>query len=456
MKDAYLLESPLAQELYAAARTYPIYDYHCHLNPKEIWEDREFDNIGEIWLGGDHYKWRLMRNAGIEEERITGSASYHDKFLAYASVLPLAVGNPLSVWSHMELEQCFGISRPLNPQTAEGIWEEANAVIRACRLSPRKLMTQFGVRYVGTTDDPCDDLAYHRLLASDPSFSIRVAPSFRTDNLLTATRPGYADYLAKLGNAAGVCVDSLASLLTAVEKRILFFREAGCLFTDVGISVFPNRIATVSEADQTLRLALAGKPLTEDAYHGFLGRMFLELGKLYRKYDLVMQWHLGAVRNPNRAMFAALGADCGCDCIGQTVSGDDLIRLLDAIESEGGLPDTVLYTLNPAMNDQLLSLAGSFRRVRVGAAWWFNDHRAGIVRMLDSLSSIGCLGGSWGMLTDSRSFLSYPRHDYFRRILCSYVAELWERGEVADKDALPGLIEAVCCQNIAERIGGSV
>ena len=453
MNDTYLLNGPLAQRLYEGAHSFPIYDYHCHLNPKEILEDKEFDNIGEIWLGGDHYKWRLMRGAGIEEERITGNASWKEKFLAYASALPGAVGNPLSVWSHAELKTCFGIDRPLSPDTAEEIWEEANAYIKKTHMSPRKLIRQFNVRFIGTTDDPCDSLEYHRLLAADETFPVCVSPSFRTDNLLNACRPGYADYLARLSQVSGIAITSLSTLLEAVEARIVFFKERGCIFTDVGIADFPDRIADAGEADATLRQALAGEPVTRDAYLGFLGYLFVALGKLYRKHGLVMQLHLGAVRNPNSTLFSALGADCGCDCIGQAVSGSDLIRILDAIDREGGLPDTVLYTLNPSLNDQLASIAGSFRHVRLGAAWWFNDHKYGIVQVLNSLSSIGYLGVFWGMLTDSRSFLSYPRHDYFRRILCSYVASLSESGEVPDETALPALIESICYKNIEKRIG---
>ncbi|MBQ9783869.1 MAG: glucuronate isomerase [Clostridia bacterium] len=453
MRDNYLLRSPLAVSLYERAKDLPIYDYHCHLNPKEIWEDRPFDNIGEIWLGGDHYKWRMMRGAGIPEEQITGSASYHDKFVAYASALPGAVGNPLALWSQVELETCFGIDLTLNAQNAEEIWTRANAYIQKTQMSPRKLIKQFGVAFIGTTDDPCDSLEYHRLLAEDKSFDVAVTPSFRTDNLLCATRAGYTDYIAKLSAASGVAITSLSTLLEAVEKRITFFKAHGCVFTDVGITDFPNRIADSEEADQTFRRVLAGGAVDHDAYMGFLGRMFLELGKLYRKHRLVMQLHLAAYRNPNSGLFATLGADCGCDCIGRAVDGADLIRVLDAIDREGGLPETILYCLNPAMNDQLASIAGSFRGVKLGAAWWFNDHRFGIVQVLNSLCSIGYLGAFYGMLTDSRSFLSYPRHDFFRRLLCSFVADLYENGEVPDAAALPEVVENICYTNIMNRIG---
>lgn len=453
MRDDYLLRSDLARSLYEAAKDYPIYDYHCHLNPREIYEDRPFDNIGEIWLAGDHYKWRMMRGAGVEERRITGDASFKEKFLAYASVLPGAVGNPLSVWSQAELKTCFHIDKPLNADTAEEIWEEANAYIRETKLSPRKLIKQFSVAFIGTTDDPCDTLEYHQLLAMDPTFDVKVTPSFRTDNLLSVRRAGYVEYLSRLSEASGVSITSFETFLTAIEKRIVFFKEKGCAFSDVGMADFPNRIASPREAAETFAAILGGQGIDDGAYMGFLGRMFVELGRLYRKHRLVMQLHLAAYRNPNGELFARLGADCGCDCIGQAVDGADLIAILDGIQNEGGLPETIVYTLNPAMNDQLASIAGSFRGVKLGAAWWFNDHTDGIVKVLHTVSSIGYLGAFYGMLTDSRSFLSYPRHDYFRRILCSFVAELYESGQVADVNALPGLIENVCYKNIMNRIG---
>lgn len=448
MRNDYLLNGALACRLYEHAKALPIYDYHCHLNPKEIWEDREFDNIGEVWLGGDHYKWRLMRGADINEEKITGQASYREKFSAYASALSGAVGNPLAVWSHAELSTCFGIDTPLTAKTADTIFDEANETIKRKALSPRKLIRQFDVRFIGTTDDPCDDLQYHRLLSADPTFPVRVSPSFRTDNLLNATRKDYPAYLEKLSQVSDTIIDSFDSFLIAIEKRLAFFKANGCVFTDVGISDFPDRIADTQEAMSTFAKLRQGESVDRTDYLGFLGRMFLELGKLYKKYGLVMQLHLSASRNPNTRLFEALGADCGCDCIGPAVCGKDLCRLLDQIDRESGLPETILYCLNPSMNDELASIAGSFRSVRLGAAWWFNDHRDGIIKVLDSLSAIGYLGGFYGMLTDSRSFLSYPRHDYFRRIFCSYVAELWQRGEVQDEQCLFDLMDAVCCDNI--------
>lgn len=454
MKNSLLLSSPLAEKLYMSVKDAPIYDYHCHLSPKEIYLDEEFDNIGQIWLGGDHYKWRLMRGAGIDEKYITGDATWKEKFTAYASVLPLAVGNPLAVWSHSELSLCFDIETPLCAETAEEIYEKANEYIRKTHMSPRKLMNKFNVRFVGTTDDVCDSLEYHEFLARDQGFDITVSPSFRTDNLMTLNRDGYFEYIKKLSEITEIEINSYSELLAATEKRILFFKEHGCIFTDVGIADFPNRIASYNEANETFIGILNGKKADADAYLSFLGRIFTDLAILYRKHELVMQLHLGAYRNPNSRLFEAVGADCGCDCIGAAVCGKDLIRILDAVDREGGLPETILYTLNPSANDELASVAGSFRNVRLGAAWWFNDHKVGITKVLEAVSSIGYLGGFYGMLTDSRSFLSYPRHDYFRRILCSFIADLYESGEVIDESTLYTLAKKVSFENIEMLIGG--
>ena len=454
MRDDFFLKGELAKRLYQNIAGCPIYDYHCHLSPKEIYADVEFDKIGQMWLGGDHYKWRLMRGAGIDEKYITGDAEWKEKFTAYASVLPHAVGNPLSVWSQAELKFCFGIDTPLSRDTADEIWEAANEYIKDNHLSPRKLIKKFNVKFIGTTDDVCDSLEYHELISKDESFDVAVTPSFRTDNLMMITRNGYREYIQKLSDVSGTDIRSYADLLKATEKRIEFFKAHGCKFTDVGIADFPDRISDPDEADRIFRHAITDKKIEKNDYLGFLGRMFTDLGRLYKKHGLVMQLHIGAYRNPNTLLFERLGADCGCDCIGNAVSGDDLIRILNAIDIDGGLPETILYTLNPSVNDQLASIAGSFRNVKFGAAWWFNDHRTGIVKVLESVSSIGYLGAFYGMLTDSRSFLSYPRHDYFRRILCSYVSELYENGEVFDEKYLYSLTENISYKNIEKLIGG--
>ena len=453
MKERLLLNSDLAKELYLSVKDLPIYDYHCHLSPMEIYLDKEFENIAQIWLGGDHYKWRLMRNAGIDEKYITGESGWKEKFIAYASVIPLAVGNPLAVWSQAELKLCFEIDLPLCAENAEEIYNRANEYIKKTHMSPRKLMEKFNVHFVGTTDDVCDSLEYHELISKDESFNITVSPSFRTDNLMTINRDGYLEYVKKLSTLTDMEINSYSNLIIAAEKRILYFKERGCIFTDVGIADFPDRIASVEEANAIFADVLAGNKADRASYLGFLGRIFTDLAILYRKHGLVMQLHLGAYRNPNSNLFASIGADCGCDCIGSAICGKDLIRILDEVDKCCKLPETILYTLNPSANDELASIAGSFRNVKLGAAWWFNDHKTGIVKVLEAISAIGYLGAFYGMLTDSRSFLSYTRHDYFRRILCSYIADLYESGEVIDENTLYLLAKRVSCENIERLIG---
>ena len=451
MNDNYMLKTETARRIYAAVKDLPIVDYHCHLSPKEIFEDKPFENIGEIWLAGDHYKWRLMRTAGIDEEYITGSAPWREKFIKYASALEFAAGNPLYHWSHMELSQFFGIEDELNAGSAAGIYDRANAYIKEHSLSPRKLIEQSRVETLCTTDDITDSLEYHAAIKKS-GFKTRVLPSFRTDNLLLCRRAGYGGYIKKLEEVSGVNIEGLASLKEAVKKRLEFFVENGCRFTDVGMPYFPDSIADDAAADGTFKAVLAGKEITEQEYLGFIGNMYLYLGALYKKHDLVMQWHLAVWRNANTSLASSLGADCGVDCVGDAVNGNDLIMMLDAINENGGLPETVIYTLNPSNASQIASIAGAFRRVRCGAAWWFCDHKRGIEEALDIYAENASLGGFLGMLTDSRSFLSYARHDYFRRILCDKLGGWAESGEYSEKSAF-ALAEKISYKNIKELTG---
>lgn len=451
MNDNYMLKTGAARRLYAAVKDLPIVDYHCHLSPKEIFEDKPFENIGEMWLAGDHYKWRLMRTAGIDEEYITGSAPWRDKFIKYVSALEFAAGNPLYHWSHMELSQFFGIEDELNADSAAGIYDRANAYIKEHSLSPRKLIEQSRVETLCTTDDITDSLEYHAAIKKS-GFKTRVLPSFRTDNLLLCRRAGYGGYIKRLEEVSGVKIEGLASLKEAVKNRLEFFVENGCRFTDVGMPYFPGSIADDAAADSTFKAVLAGKEITEREYLGFIGNMYLYLGALYKKHDLVMQWHLAVWRNANTSLASSLGADCGVDCVGDAVNGNDLIMMLDAINENGGLPETVIYTLNPSNASQIASIAGAFRRVRCGAAWWFCDHKRGIEEALDIYAENASLGGFLGMLTDSRSFLSYARHDYFRRILCDKLGGWAESGEYSEKSAF-ALAEKISYKNIKELTG---
>ena len=452
MKETYLLPSEAGRRLYQQVKDLPIIDYHCHLSPREIYEDNPFDNIGEMWLGGDHYKWRLMRAFGIEESYITGGASWHDKFQKYAEAIALAAGNPLYHWTQMELSRYFDIETVLNGDNAEEIWQKANQVIAERRLSPRKLINMSRVDYIATTDDAVDTLEFHRKIREDESFRTTVVPSFRTDNLLLIRRQGYREYIDKLSAISGVPIQNLDSFQSAVCKRMDFFVENGCRFADVGIEYFPGHIGGRDEADIAFRKALEGQPVTDEEFHGFLGYMVVFLASEYRSRHMVMQWHLAVKRNANSDLFRRMGPDCGGDCIGDEIKGEHIIRILDAVNDHGGLPVTVLYTLNPSSVPMLSSIAGSFPRVFCGAAWWFCDHKRGIEEQLQVIAETGHIGAFVGMLTDSRSFLSYARHDYFRRILCNLIGEWIDRGEFADDRYAGKLVRDICGLNICRQI----
>ena len=447
MKKNYLLENLTAEKLYCAAEALPIIDYHCHLSPKEIFEDQPFDNIGVMWLAGDHYKWRLMRTAGVDEYYITGEATWHEKFLKYAEALEFAAGNPLYHWSHMELSQFFEIDTPLRSDTAEDIWQRANAYIQENALSPRKLIKQSNVELLCTTDDIIDSLEWHEKIRADESFDTVVIPSYRTDNLMLMRRAGYLEWLDKLAAVSGVAITDLASLKAAAENRLNFFVEKGCRFTDVGMPFFPNYIADDAAADETFKKVLAGEEITDEAYLGLVGNMYVFLGKLYKENNLVMQLHLAVIRNANSKLFKKLGADCGVDTVGNVISGNDLITVLDAINENSGLPQTIVYTLNAGNAAQIASITGAFPNVRCGAAWWFCDHKRGIEEEINVIAENSALGGFLGMLTDSRSFLSYARHGYFRRILCSMVGDWVEKG-VYDADSAEKLVKRISYENV--------
>ena len=366
MTDNYLLKTADAQDIYFKIKDLPIVDYHCHLSPKEIFEDKPFDNIGEMWLGGDHYKWRLMRTAGIDERYITGNTDWREKFIKYAAALELAAGNPLYHWSHMELSMFFGIDKPLKSDNAAEIYDEANAFIAENRLSPRKLIEQSKVETLCTTDDIIDTLEYHKKIREDKSFKTRVLPSFRTDNLLLVRSTGYPHYIKKLAEVSDAEITDLEGLKAAVIKRLDFFCLNGCRFTDVGIPYFPDRIADELSADGTFKKALAGAEISDTEYSGFIGNMYLFLAAEYKKRNLVMQMHLAVYRNANSNLFAALGADCGVDCVGDEISGTALIHMLDAINKTCGMPQTVIYTLNTANAAQIASGSRTCAAARFG------------------------------------------------------------------------------------------
>jgi len=448
MKKCAFLTNKTAEKLYKTAAELPIVDYHCHLSPKEIFEDKKFTNIGEIWLAADHYKWRLMRTAGIDEELITGTDDFKARFFKYCEAVEFAAGNPLYHWSHMELSQFFGIDTPITAANAEKIWNEANAYIIETEMSPRKLISQSNVEVICTTDDIIDDLSWHKKIAEDETFKTKVRPTFRTDNFLLVKREGYLDYIAKLSAVSGVEIKNLATLKEAVEKRLAFFVENGCRCTDLGIPTFPSRIADETEADNIFADILNGKEIDDCAYNGFVGNMYIFFGEIYKKYNLLSQWHLAVVRNSNSVLAEKLGADCGVDCVGNAINGNDLIMILDAINKNSGLTKTVIYSLNEGNIAQIACIAAAFPNVIPGAAWWFCDHKRGIEDEIKVVSECGSLGAFYGMLTDSRSFLSYARHDYFRQILCNIIGEWVEKGEY-NADSAEELVARISYKNIS-------
>ena len=454
VKPIHFIKTVQGKQLYQGVRELPIVDIHCHLSPKEIAEDQPFDNIGQIWLAGDHYKWRLMRAWGVEEQYITGDAGWHDKFLRYAEAVELAGGSPLAHWTAMELERYFGIDLPLGPQTAEEIWRRANEVIAQQSLSPRKLIAASKVEYLATTDDAADSLEYHRILQNDATCPAVVAPSFRTDLLLLIQREGYADYIHRLSERCGFAVENLEGFQRAIIDRLDYFVGLGCRMTDVGIPYFPDHVGGEKQAGRAFADALAGREVNHEDYLGFLGHMYLFLAQAYRERNLVMQWHLGVRRNTNSRLMERCGPDAGGDCMGDPLPGDALLSLLDQIDRSCGLPETILYSLNDRFCTQLCVIAGCFPPVRCGTAWWFCDHRRGIEEQLRTIAEQSHLGAFVGMLTDSRSFLSYARHDYFRRILCDLVGSFVEE-EGLSPAAAEQIVRRVSYENSRNLIGGN-
>ncbi len=450
MDKNYILQSNSGFKLYEKNRDLPIFDYHCHLSPKEIYEDREFSDIGEMFLGGDHYKWRLMRCFGIDEEFITGSAPMREKFRKYAAALETAASNPLYYWTKMELSIYFGIDEPLNPDTADEIYDKANEKIKKEHISPRKLIEGSNVRYIATTDDICDDLSWHEKLKNE-ALSFTVAPSFRTDRILSINKPGTKQMMDGLSEVSGINVTDLESFKSALCSRMDYFKEHGCRFSDVGLPFFPDRIYSSTEADAVFCKALSDGTITEEEYSGFLGHIYRFLGGEYKKRDMVMQMHLGVWRNANTKLFERCGADAGGDCMGEDITPSQLIRLLDSMNMDDALPITVLYALKPGLYPILCNVASSYKGCITGTAWWFCDNKRGIEEQIKTLCEQGHIGKFLGMLTDSRSFLSYARHDFFRRIFCNVIGELCDKGEF-DEKAAEKLTEAVFCGNISTLI----
>ncbi len=450
----FLLNSEVAKDLYFDhAAKMPIFDFHCHLSPKEIAEDHKFSSLTEVWLGGDHYKWRLLREFGVDESYITGNKSDEEKFLKYAEVLPYMVGNPVYQWTHLELRTFFGINDLISPKTAKKIYEECNKQLET--MTARKMMEKCNVAKLFTTDDPVDDLHYHMVMAHDKTLKADVKPCWRPDKAINIERASFLPWIRELEKVTEKKAIDLESMLRLLDDRLEFFLANGLAATDHALDeVLFRRGVSYEEANEVYKKALNGEPIgkcEEEAYKSYL---LLHLGRLYHSTNLVMQLHIGALRNNSSRQLKALGVDTGFDGMDDARYIQKLSAFLDELDKTDELPKTVLYCLNPADHEALMVLANCFQdgkvkgKVQLGAAWWFNDHFVGMGKQLDALSSDGLLACFIGMLTDSRSFLSYTRHDYFRREFCDYLGRLVEEGKYPDDRELLGqIVEDVCYNN---------
>ncbi|MCR5545980.1 MAG: glucuronate isomerase [Lachnospiraceae bacterium] len=472
MDEDFLLTNDVAKKLYHDhAEKMPIVDYHNHLSPKEIYENKNYESITDAWLGGDHYKWRAMRGNGIDEEKITGSAASYDKFEAWASTIPELFGNPLYHWTGLELKRYFGIDTPFGPKTAKETYDKCNELLQKEDFRVRDLLVKMNVVELCTTDDPADSLEYHlKLKEEETRFHVR--PSYRPEKAMGIRKAGYADYIKKLAEVAECEITDYDSLVAALTKRLDFFYEAGCRITDHSLEGGIYKKCTKKEADAIFKKRLvadeANAETAEDELYGlsqsdevkFKGCLLTDLAKEYHKRDMVMQLHIGAMRNNSTRMFNRLGVDCGFDSEDDFNYAAELSALLDSADITGELPKTILYCLNPNDMEMLGSMLGNFQdgscpgKIQLGPAWWFCDHKTGMERQMQTLMDYGVFSRFTGMLTDSRSFLSFSRHEYFRRILCNMVGEKVENGEYPwDEEFLGQMIENICYYNAKNYLG---
>lgn len=455
MDKDFLLESGTAEILYNEfAKDMPIFDYHCHLSPKEIAENKRYRNITEVWLGGDHYKWRAMRACGVAEKYITGDAPDKEKFMKWAETMPKCIGNPLYHWTHQELKTFFGVEKLLSPATAEEIWDTCNALLQQDDFTARSFITRSNVKVLCTTDDPADTLEYHLALAKDETFAVKVLPAFRPDKSFNIEKDGFADYVKKLGTVVGKEIGSAGELIAALGQRLEFFHSVGCRVSDHALDPIVFEVGTEQEVDAAFRKALQGEPLSEREVKVFKTYVMIFLGRQYARLGWVMQLHMGTIRNNSSRMLRLIGPDTGYDSMADYAIGVALAKFLDALDATDELPKTILYSNNPRDNEMLVSIAGCFQgggvpgKIQHGSGWWFNDQKDGMIRQMTALANVGLLSPFVGMLTDSRSFLSYTRHDYFRRLLCNLLAQWVEAGEVPNDILLLGaMVQDICFNN---------
>ena len=461
MDKDFLLETETAQKLYHEyAAKMPIVDYHCHIDPQQIAEDRKFENITQVWLGGDHYKWRQMRSNGVEERYITGDAPDREKFQKWAETLEKAIGNPLYHWSHLELQRYFGYDGVLNGETAGEVWNLCNEKLLETGMSARNLILQSNVTLLCTTDDPADSLVWHEKIAADDSFEVQVLPAWRPDRAMNLEKPDYPEYIKKLEAVSGVQIDSFAALIEALRIRMDYFAARGCTVSDHGMEYVMYVTATDEEIESIFHKRLLGEAVSRQEELQFKTAFMVALGREYHKRNWVMQLHYGVKRDNNRALFRKLGPDAGIDCMNNYAPSAEMADYLNALASTDELPKTILYSLNPADNAAIGTIIGCFQseeargKIQQGSAWWFNDHKQGMIDQMTSLANLGLLGNFVGMLTDSRSFLSYTRHEYFRRIMCNLIGGWVEKGEYpADEKVLGRMVQDISYNNAVRYFG---
>jgi glucuronate isomerase len=462
--ENFLLQNDRAVELYHRfARDLPIIDFHCHLPPEQVAGNRRFDNITQIWLYGDHYKWRAMRTAGVAERYCTGDASDREKFQKWAETVPLTLRNPLYHWTHLELKRPLGISdRLLGPDTAEGIWQDCNAQLATPEFTTRGIMQQMNVVLVCTTDDPIDALEHHKAIAADKSFPVQVLPTFRPDKAMAVDSPQpFNAWTDRLAERSGIDIgDHFDRFLDALRRRHDFFHSVGCRLSDHGLDTFFAADYTPAEIASAFTRIRGGKPLEADAVLKFKSAMLYELAVMDTEKSWVQQFHFGAMRNNNSRMFQALGPDTGYDSIGDMEVARPMSRFLDRLAREDRLAKTILYNLNPIHNEVVATMIGNFQdgvtpgKLQFGSGWWFLDQKDGMEKQLNALSNLGLLSQFVGMLTDSRSFLSYTRHEYFRRILCNLLGAEMQQGMLPDDmDMVGPMVRNICYGNAASYFG---
>lgn len=462
MDDNFLLQSETAEYLYHQhASKMPICDYHCHISPKDIAENRQFNDLTEVWLEGDHYKWRAMRSNGVSEKYITGDASNREKFIKWAETVPYTLRNPLYHWTHLELKDPFGIDTILNGDSAEEIYDRASAMLQTPEFSCRGLIEKANVDSICTTDDPIDTLEYHKSIAADSTFKVTVLPTWRPDKAMAVEVPQiFISYIGQLSNCSGIAISSFASLIEALDVRHEYFHSVGCRLSDHGMENFYSEDYNLEEVDAIFEKVVSGNTLELNEILKFKSAALFELALLNHKRGWAQQFHIGALRNNNSYMFNKIGPDTGFDSIGDWSVAESMSKFLNRLATEQKLSKSILYNLNPKDNEVLATMIGNFQddetpgKMQFGSGWWFLDQKEGMTKQINTLSSLGLLSRFVGMLTDSRSFLSYPRHEYFRRILCNLIATDVENGEIPnDRELLGRMVEDISFNNAKRYFG---